>query len=151
MVRCSFHFTKIKEKETIYPGFALVPFPVMDAAALNQAGQLFRCVFFWWGFLRENQTKSDKRNISPGVLTIESCDVFCLQQPSSLFWTLSVTSLETIWDCVGSVFVCRFVLQGESIMSAGVDWWDRHADSVFVSSITFAYSKWFFNKLQGDG
>lgn len=99
----------------------------MDAAAQKRAGQLFpQCVR--WGFLRENQTKSDKRNISPGVLTIESCDVFCLQQPCSLFWTLTVTSLQTIWKCVGNVFICvvcvsRFVLWGRVLCLWG--WTDE--------------------------
>lgn len=50
-------------KELFLIDGALVPFPEMDAAAVKGAGQ------HWlrWGFQPEAQTKSDKRNISPGV------------------------------------------------------------------------------------
>lgn len=92
----------------------------MDAAAMNKAGQLFQCVpgedFY------EIIRKSDRQNISAGGLTIENCCVFCLQQPSSIFWTLSVTSLETISDCVGNVFVCvsaRLSSEGEYYVYGG--------------------------------
>lgn len=99
-------FTSKDEVKRNHLSLALVSFLLVWWTPLRWTKQVnFPCCVRW-GFLRENQTKTDKRNISPGVLTIESWDVFCLQQPSGLFWTLSVTSLETIWDCVGSATVC---------------------------------------------
>lgn len=139
VVQYSFQFAKIKKERNHLSGH----WSHSSSTDGCRCTELSRSTFplcVRWGFLRDNQTKSDKRNISPGVLTTENCDVFCLQQPSSLFWTLSVTSLETISDCVGNVFVCvRACVRPprESIVSVGVDWWDRRADSVFVSSITF--------------
>lgn len=66
VVRYSFYFTKMKKRETIY-----LLLPVMDADALNQAGQHFYSVLgedFW-----ERMKQSDNRKISPGLLTIENC------------------------------------------------------------------------------
>lgn len=119
VLRCCFHFTNIKRKETIYLWLWSHSFPCDKCCCTEPSRSTFPlCVR--WEFLRENQTKSDKRNISPGVLTIESSDVFCLQQPSSLLWTLSVTSLETISDCVGNVFVCvRLSSEGEYYVCGG--------------------------------
>lgn len=56
----------------------LTAFAQMDVSTLNQVDQQFQCV-------SNNQTGSDGRNISPGVLTIESSDVFRLHQACSLF------------------------------------------------------------------
>lgn len=110
---------KWRKKETIYLWLCSHYFSCDGCRCAGPSRSTFPlCVR--WGFLRENQTKSDKRNISPGVLTIENCGVFCLQQPSSVFWTLSVTSLETIWDCVGNVFVCvRLSSEGEYYVCGG--------------------------------
>lgn len=45
VVQYSFQFAKIKKrKKTIYQGIGLIPLLLMDAAALNWAGQLFHSV-----------------------------------------------------------------------------------------------------------
>lgn len=152
VARCSFYSTKMKKKKTIYLWLCTQSFSPRDGCSCAEPSRSMFPLYVRWGFLKENQTKSDKRSISPGMLTTENCDVFCPQQPRSLVWTLGVTSLETIWDCAANVFVHVYVCPlRESIMSVGVDWWDRRARTIFVSSITVTYSKWFFNKLRGDG
>lgn len=125
MAQCSSSSEKIKNKKK-YIGtrsnlsLALVSCLLCDGCCCTEASRSTFPLNIRWRFWRENQTKIDKRNISPGVLTIENCDVCCLQQPSSLFWTLSVTSLETIWNCVGSVFVwAHLSFEGEYYICGG--------------------------------
>lgn len=49
------------------------------------------------------------------------------------------------------MYFCMFICPlSEGITSVGVDGWDRRVHAIFGSSITYMYSKWFFNKLQGD-
>lgn len=56
---------------------------------------------------------------------------------------ISWNNLRLCWECI---CVCTFVLWGRVLCL-----WGRTDETIFVSSITFMYSKWFFNKLRGDG
>lgn len=146
----SFHFKEWSKKKPFIFGFGLISFGLMDAAALNQAGQLSPLCLVRI-FEGESDKEWQEKHFSRGV---NYWDLWCFL-PTTALRPLLNFKCHISWNnlrlCRECECVCAFVLWGRVLCLWG---WtdDTGKQSPFLCRQSpFPYSKWFFNKLRGDG